>query len=251
MSLIFDWKDIKNRNKGLTFNDVLIIPAKSQVRSRKDPSLATKLTKNINIERPFISANMDTVTEWEMANAMHELGAFAIIHRFMTVGEQVEQIKKLKSLGHKHVGTSIGVNNEYQARANAVIEAGADVITVDIAHGHSVAMMETMEWLKSTHSHIEIIAGNTATPEGTKDLINAGASAIKVGIGPGSMCTTRIITGCGVPQLSAIALCSEEAMKHDIPVIADGGIRTSGDIVKALNTGADVLTFVFTWDQYC
>jgi len=241
MSLIFDWKDIKNRSKGLTFNDVLIIPAKSQVRSRKDPSLQTQLTKNIKIERPFISANMDTVTEWEMADAMKQLGAFAIIHRFMTVGEQVDQIKKLKDLGHEHIGTSIGVNNEYQSRANAVIEAGADVITVDIAHGHSVSMMETMEWLKSKHPHIEIIAGNTATPEGTKDLINAGASAIKVGIGPGSMCTTRVITGCGVPQLSAIALCSEEAQKHGIPIIADGGIRTSGDIVKALSAGAQTV----------
>lgn len=241
MSLIFDWKDIKNRSKGLTFNDVLIIPAKSQVRSRKDPSLATQLTSKIKIERPFISSNMDTVTEWEMAEAMKQLGAFGIIHRFMTVGEQVEQIKKLKDLGHEHIGTSIGVNNEYQARANAVIEAGADVITVDIAHGHSVSMMETMEWLKSTHPHIEIIAGNTATPEGTKDLINAGASAIKVGIGPGSMCTTRIITGCGVPQLSAIALCSEEARKHNIPIIADGGIKTSGDIVKALSAGAQTV----------
>ncbi len=241
MSLIFDWKDIKNRSKGLTFNDVLIIPAKSQVRSRKDPSLKTQLTKNITIDRPFISANMDTVTEWEMAHAMNQLGAIGVIHRFMTVGEQTSQIKRLKDLGHENVGTSIGVNNEYQSRANAVVEAGANIITVDIAHGHSVAMMETMEWLKSTHPHVEIIAGNTATPEGTRDLINAGASAIKVGIGPGSMCTTRVITGCGVPQLSAVALCSEEAQKHNIPVIADGGIKTSGDIVKAISAGAQTV----------
>ncbi len=241
MSLIFQWQDIKTRSKGLTFNDVLIIPAKSQVRSRKDPKLTTALTNEINIERPFISANMDTVTEWEMANSMHTLGGFGIIHRFMTVGEQVEQVKKLKELGHENVGTSIGVNNEYQARANAVIEAGANVITVDIAHGHSISMMETMEWLKQTHPHIQIIAGNTATPEGTKDLINAGANAIKVGIGPGSMCTTRVITGCGVPQLTAVALCSEEAQKHGVPVIADGGIRTSGDIVKALSAGASTV----------
>ncbi len=239
MSLMFQWTDIKNRPKGLTFNDVLIIPAKSQVRSRKDPSLQSRLTEKISIDKPFISSNMDTITEVDMAVAMHNLGGFGIIHRFMTIEEQATQVQQLKKLGHPHVGTSIGVNNEYQARANAVIEAGADVITVDIAHGHSVAMMETMEWLKTTHPHIEIIAGNTATPEGTTDLINAGASAIKVGIGPGSMCTTRVITGCGVPQLSAIALCAEAAKKHNIPVIADGGIKTSGDIVKALAAGAD------------
>lgn len=241
MSLIFTTPDIKNRSKGLTFNDVLIVPRKSDIRSRKDPSLKSQLTKNIQMDAPFISSNMDTITEFEMASAMHELGGFGILHRFISTEEQCSQVKKLVGLGHKNIGASIGVNAEFKERATALIESGANVITVDIAHGHSVSMLETMEWLNSQFSHIEIIAGNTATPQGTTDLINAGAAAIKVGIGPGSMCTTRIITGCGVPQLSAIALCSEAAAPHGVPVIADGGIRTSGDIVKALSAGAQTV----------
>ena len=124
------------------------------------------------------------------------------------------------------------------ASAKALVDAGANVLTIDIAHGHSVSMMETMEWIKSSFPTVQLIAGNIATPEGAEDLIRAGADAVKVGIGPGSMCTTRIITGCGVPQLTAIALCSEVAASFGVPVIADGGIRTSGDMVKALAAGA-------------
>jgi IMP dehydrogenase len=235
---MFNWLDIKNRGRGLTFDDVLIIPAKSDVRSRRDPFLKSQLTKKIEVELPIVSANMDTVTEAEMAIAMNHLGGFGILHRFMSIEDQVAQTRKVRAAGAKHVGASIGVGDDVQTRARALVDAGADVITIDIAHGHSVSMMETMEWLKKTHAHVEIIAGNVATPEGTQDLIDAGADAIKVGIGPGSMCTTRVITGCGVPQLTAIALCAEVGAKHGVPVIADGGMRTSGDIMKAFAAGA-------------
>ena len=139
------------------------------------------------------------------------------------------------------MAASIGVNQDFKERAKAVIEAGAEVITIDIAHGHSVAMMETMKWLKDTFSQIEIIAGNVATPQGVIDLAEAGADAVKVGIGPGSMCTTRVITGCGVPQLTAIATCAEAARQSGVPIIADGGIKASGDVMKALAAGADVV----------
>lgn len=239
--LFFNWKDIKNRGRGLTFDDVLIVPSKSDVRSRRDPILTSQLTKSVTIEAPIISANMDTVTEAKMAIAMDQQGAFGILHRFMSIEDQVSQIHRVKEAGVKIVGASIGVNDEFKTRAESLVRAGATIITIDIAHGHSVAMIETMKWLKDQYPEIQIIAGNIATPEGTEELIQAGADAIKVGIGPGSMCTTRIITGCGVPQLAAIALCSEVAESYSVPIIADGGIRTSGDIVKAFAAGASTV----------
>ena len=238
-SLMFQWKDIKNRSRGLTFDDVLLMPNKSEIRSRREPDLKTKVTKTIEIERPFISANMDTITEFEMAKSMSDLGALGILHRFMTTEQQVVEVKRLKEAGVQNIGASIGVNADFKERAKALIEAGTNIMTIDIAHGHSVAMMETMQWLKGEYPEISVIAGNTATPQGVTDLIEAGADAIKVGIGPGSMCTTRIITGCGVPQLTAIALCSEAAKPYGVPVIADGGLKSSGDIMKALAAGAD------------
>ncbi len=238
MELFFNWKDIKNKGRGLTFDDVLIVPAKSDVRSRKDPSLGTQLTKNKWMEMPIISANMDTVTESAMAIAMNQLGGVGILHRFMTIEDQVKHVEKMKAQGLKNISASIGVNDDYQDRARSLIKAGVNILTIDIAHGHSIQMFETVKWCKDNFSSIDIIAGNVATPEATENLIQSGADAIKVGIGPGSMCTTRIITGAGVPQLTAIALCSEVAKEYRVPVIADGGIKTSGDIVKAFAAGA-------------
>lgn len=238
MSLMFNWKNIKEREHGLTFDDVLIIPSKSEVRSRKDPSLRSQLTKTKFIETPIISANMDTVTESKMAIAMHKMGGLGIIHRFMNTDQQVEKVRAVKEAGAQIISASIGVNGDYKERAEALVKAGVNLMTIDIAHGHSVQMMETLKWLKDKFSDLEVIAGNLATPDAAVDLIEAGADAIKVGIGPGSMCTTRIITGCGVPQLTAIALCAEAAEKFGVPVIADGGIRTSGDMVKAFAAGA-------------
>ncbi|MEZ4871087.1 MAG: IMP dehydrogenase [Bdellovibrionales bacterium] len=150
----------------------------------------------------------------------------------------MSQARELKENGLQHVCASVGVNNDYQERSKQLVDAGVDVITVDIAHGHSIAMLEALKWIKDSFSNVEVIAGNVATPQGTLDLINEGADAIKVGIGPGSMCTTRVITGCGVPQLTAVALCAEVALEHGVPIIADGGIKTSGDIVKAFAAGA-------------
>ncbi|KYG64112.1 guanosine monophosphate reductase [Bdellovibrio bacteriovorus] len=238
---MFNWKDIKSRGKGLTFDDVLIIPARSDIRSRRDPQLTSKLTKKITIETPIISANMDTVTEYDMAFAMHQLGGIGILHRFITTEEQALQARRLKEAGVKHVSASVGVGEEFKARAKTLIDGGVDIITIDIAHGHSIQMMETLKWLKDHYPNIEIIAGNLATPDAARDLIEAGADAIKVGIGPGSMCTTRIITGAGVPQLTAIGLCAEVADSYGVPVIADGGIRTSGDMVKAFAAGASTV----------
>jgi IMP dehydrogenase len=241
MNLFFSSKEIKHRGRGLTFDDVLITPKKSEVRSRRDPSLRTRITKTKFIDIPIISANMDTVTETEMAIAMGKLGGLGIIHRFMTIQEQIAMIQKTKEAGTKLIAASIGVNDDFRERAEKLIQAGCHILTIDIAHGHSIQMIETMKWIKDKFPEIDLIAGNIATSDAAKDLIEAGASAIKVGIGPGSMCTTRIITGCGLPQLTAIAICSEVGRSYDIPVIADGGIKTSGDIVKALAAGADTV----------
>jgi IMP dehydrogenase len=237
-SLFFNWRQVPERMRGLTFDDVLIVPSRSDVRSRREPDLTTKLTRNITIQIPIVSANMDTVTETDMMVSMAEMGGLGILHRFASITDQVEMLKAAKSRGVKILAASIGVNEDYKERAAALIQSGSQLITVDIAHGHSVSMMEVVQWLKKTYPHVDVIAGNIATPEGVRDLIEAGADAIKVGIGPGSMCTTRIITGCGVPQLTAVALCALEAEKFGVPIIADGGMRTSGDIVKALAAGA-------------
>ncbi|MDG0818274.1 guanosine monophosphate reductase [Bdellovibrio svalbardensis] len=238
---MFNWTEIKNRGKGLTFDDVLIIPARSDVRSRRDPQLTSKLTRNVSIETPIVSANMDMVTEYDMAFAMNQLGGLGILHRFLSIEDQAAQARRLKENGVKNISASVGVGEEFKSRSKALVDAGVNIITIDIAHGHSVQMMETMKWLKDHYPQVELIAGNMATPDAARDLIESGADAIKVGIGPGSMCTTRIITGCGVPQLTAIALCAEVAASYGVPVIADGGIRNSGDMVKAFAAGASTV----------
>ena len=241
MELKFNWQNIKYRGRALTYDDVLIVPKKSDVRSRREPDLSSRLTKSISIAKPFISANMDTITEADMAIALDKEGAFGILHRFMSITDQVREVEKIKAAGVRTIGASIGVNQDFKDRAKALIESGVNVITIDIAHGHSVQMLETLKWVKDAHPDTQVIAGNVATPEATRDLCEAGADAIKVGIGPGSMCTTRIITGCGMPQMTAVALCVEAAREMNVPVIADGGIKTSGDVVKALACGADTV----------
>lgn len=243
MELMFGSREILNRGIGLTFDDVLLVPKYSEVSSRRLPVLKTKITKNYTLDLPLITANMDTVTESEMACKMASLGGVGSLHRFMTEEEQVSQVKIIKTyLKEKKlespIAASIGVKEEGMRRAQLLIEAGVQIITLDIAHGDSIMMLETLDYLKKKFPHIDVIAGNVATADGVKRMIDRGADAVKVGIGPGSMCTTRMITGHGVPQLSAIALAVSIAETYDIPVIADGGLKNSGDIVKALAAGA-------------
>lgn len=244
MGLLFKAEEIIARDRGLTFDDVLLVPCHSTISSRRHPDLTSRLTKKLKIKTPIIAANMDTVSEVEMCTTMAGLGAVAILHRFMDLEEQVRQVKAIQANVKAHgtpVCVSIGVKEDGMKRAQALVDAGAEVLTLDIAHGDSIMMLETLDYVKKHFPHIQIIAGNVATPDGVRTLIEHGADAVKVGIGPGSMCTTRIITGCGVPQLSAVALCVAEARRHDVPVIADGGIKTSGDIVKAFAAGAETV----------
>lgn len=348
--------------EGLTFDDVLLVPKKSPIVSRSQTNLRTKLSTNIKINIPLISANMDSVTESNMASTLAREGGIGIIHRFMTIQDQVSEVLKVKrsesviieqpyTIGpnnsikesndlmlekgisgllveddnkrlcgiltrrdivfekdptlkvsslmtkdvvsanvgitieqakeilHKNkveklpvvdsekritglitgkdilkmekypnaskdkkgrllVGAAVGVKGDYLERTEELLDNGADVIVVDIAHGHSDNAINTVKLIKKAFPTCELIAGNVATESGTEDLIKAGVDAVKVGVGSGSICITRVVTGSGVPQLTAIIDSVKIAKKYDIPVISDGGTRTSGDMTKALAAGA-------------
>ena len=229
-----------HKDIGLTFDDVLLVPQKTDLVSRSEVDLSTQLTKKIKLKAPVISANMDTVTETEMAIALAREGGIGIIHRFLTIekeAEMVAEVKKQKLL----VGAAVGIRGDYLERAGALVKSGVDVIVIDIAHGHSIFLIKVLKDLKKKFPKIDVIAGNVATPEATEELIKNGASAVKVGIGPGALCITRIVAGAGVPQLTAISECSAVAKKYGVPIIADGGIRNSGDMVKALAAGASTV----------
>src|SRR5581483_3553298 len=349
----------------LTYDDVLIVPQYSDVPSRRKLSTQTKLTQKIKLEAPIVSANMDTVTESDMAIAMAREGGIGIIHRFMSINEQVHQIARVKKaesfvvenpltltvlhtvgdvkkiveetytggilildggqrlvgivttrdllfenddskplseimtkevvtaprdttleqaekILHEHrveklplvdkdgklaglitmkdimkisefpkatkdergrlaVGAAVGVKPSELKRVERLLEAGADCIVVDIAHGDSKLEIDTIKQIRKAFASAQIIGGNVATAEGTQRLIEAGCDAVKVGVGPGSICITRVVAGAGVPQLTAVINCAAVARPQNIPVIADGGIRASGDVVKALAAGASTV----------
>ena len=347
--------------EGLTFDDVLLVPKYSDITSRSQTDLTTQLSRNISINIPFVSANMDTVTESSMAVVMARAGGIGIIHRFLPIQEQADEVLKVKRSGsvmienpysispdksiqdaldyaenkdisgllvvdsntkligiiterdllfanrndhihdvmtkdvvtakpgvtldeakeilHKHrieklpivddsgiikglitskditnnedypnaskdkkgrplVGAAVGVKGDFLERSESLLEAGADVLVVDIAHGHSENALSTVRNIKKAFPDCELIAGNVATAQGTEDLIKAGVDAVKVGVGSGSICITRVITGSGVPQLTAVLDCAKIGKDHDIPIISDGGTRTSGDATKGLAAGA-------------
>jgi IMP dehydrogenase len=221
--------------RGLTFDDVILVPGYNGIRSRQDVSTKVRIQR-LELDIPVVSSNMDTVTELDMANAMGDLGGMAILHRFMSIEENVALFKKLKHPNKTSV--SVGIGSESFERAQALISSGASIVCVDVAHGHSKEVNRMVRELRNKWSdNILIIAGNVATYAGADYLAAAGADMIKVGIGSGSVCTTRIKTGFGVPQLTAI----QECRKVDRCIIADGGIRTPGDAVKALAAGADLI----------
>jgi len=219
----------------LTFDDVLLKPGYAGF-SRSDISLASKLTRNITLSAPLVSAPMDTVTESKLAIALGKFGGIGIIHRNLSIKDQAAEVAKVKKAGHL-VGAAVGSSPGYEARVESLVKAGVDVIVVDSAHGFSKFVIEATEFIKKHHK-VDVIAGNIATAEGAEALIKAGADGLRVGMGPGAICTTRIVSGMGVPQLTAIIESAKVARKHGIPVIADGGINYFGDITKALAAGA-------------
>jgi IMP dehydrogenase len=222
----------------LTFDDVLLVPQYSSIKHRSDVNTSVVLHKNLKLEIPLISANMDTVTESAMAIAMAKAGGLGVIHRFLTIEQQVAEVKKVKKLNLK-VGAAVGVKEGEKDRAKALIAAGTDLLVLDIAHGHTEMAGEMLRFLKKLTT-TPVAAGNVATAEGVVFLAKNGADIIKVGIGAGSACTTRIMTGSGMPQLSAIINCSFAARKYGFPIIADGGMKIPADLVKALGAGASV-----------
>ncbi len=224
---------------GLTYDDVLLLPDASDVVP-SEVSTRTQLTRSIWLDIPLISSAMDTVTESAMAIAMAKVGGIGIIHRNLAVDDQVTHVKLVKG-GGLLVGAAVGVGDDGYSRAVALIEAGADVIVVDTAHGHHRAVLDAIARIKKRYPDQDIIGGNIATRSGAQALINAGADAVKVGVGPGSICTTRIVAGVGVPQVTAIVEAAKACKKADIPLIADGGLQYSGDIAKAIVAGADTV----------
>ena len=238
---------------GFTFDDVLLVPQYSEILPG-ETDVRSRFSRNVGLNTPIVSAAMDTVTEDGMAIAIALEGGVGVIHRNQAPERQAEQVAAVKAAaipgdatlanvdgkGRLRAVAAVGVGPDSVARAEALVKAGVDALVVDTAHGHTRNVIEAIRRYRSSYgTAIDIVAGNVATAEGTAALIEAGADGVKVGIGPGAICTTRIVAGVGVPQLTAIMLAASVARRHDVPVIADGGIRYSGDIVKALAAGAD------------
>ncbi|WWO99714.1 MAG: IMP dehydrogenase [Candidatus Dasytiphilus stammeri] len=240
--------------KSYVFDDVLLVPKKTKVSSRKEINISVNLNRIGQLNIPIISANTQWCTEDSMASEMARMGGLGIIHRMCTLEKQISYVRSVKSIlkiksendffptldknGYLKVGAAVGIIGDYFDRATQLIESGADFITVDVAHGHSTQAIRAIKKLNKSFPEIPLIAGNVATAQGVIDLASAGASIIKVGIGPGSVCTTRCVTGAGIAQLTAIMDCAEAAKAINVSIIADGGIKSSGDIVKALAAGA-------------
>lgn len=220
--------------RAYTFDDVALVPQFNNIPSRTEPNLESWLTRNLKIKMPLIASNMDTVIGDTLAHVLIENGSIPIYHRFTNFASQVEWVKKFE--GKTFI--SCGILTHTFDETSELLNLGAIGVCIDVAHGHSDRMFRMIEDLKKKHPDKEIIAGNVCTPMAYHDLVNAGADAVKVGVGPGSACTTRMVTGFGVPQFSAIYECARIAEKLRIPLIADGGIRSSRDVVLALAAGA-------------
>ncbi len=226
--------------EALTFDDVTLAPNYSEILPT-DVNTSIILSKNITLKIPIISSAMDTVTEAKMCIAIGKSGGIGVLHRNLSVKKQILEIRKVKSKGFK-VGAAVGASYKEQARARRILEEKVDLIVVDTAHAHTKKVAEIIKVIKKNKSHkTTLCAGNIATSEAAKYLIKLGVDIIKVGIGPGSICTTRLVAGIGVPQLTAITNVKKGIGKSKTKLIADGGIKFSGDIAKALAAGADAV----------
>ena len=225
--------------EALTFDDVLLLPKYSDVLPA-NTIISLQLTKKISLKVPFLTSAMDTVTESNMAIAIAKEGGMGIIHRNLDIKKQSHEVKKVKNK-RLYVGAAVGTNQEDLERVRSLIANGTDLIVIDTAHGHSKKVLRTLSKIKKIIKNIPICVGNIATGDAAKKLYNSGADIIKVGIGPGSICTTRMVAGIGVPQISAIMEVKKALNKKKIKIISDGGIKFSGDIAKALAAGADAI----------
>ncbi len=235
----------------LTFDDVLLVPAYSEILPR-EVSVKARFTRNISLNIPVVSAAMDTVSEQDMATALARKGGISVIHKNMSIEAQAAQISAVKQSsaegedipcldaeGRLRVAAGVGITADVLERVSALVKAGVDAVVLDSAHGDSKGVIDALKKIKAAYPELDVVVGNIATAEAAVRLIEAGADSLKVGIGPGSICTTRIIAGVGVPQISAIYDVAKAAEGSGVPIIADGGLRYSGDIVKALAAGGD------------
>ena len=246
--------DTKFAKKGLTFDDVLLIPAESHVLPN-EVDLSTQLADNLKLHIPLISAGMDTVTEGPMAIAMAMQGGLGVVHKNMSIQAQAGEVANVKSVVVPASATkaavddqnrllcaaAVGVTSDTFERAEALLKAGADAIVIDTAHGHSAGVLRKIKDIRDHFPDVTLIAGNVATGEATAALFDSGVDVVKVGIGPGSICTTRVVAGVGVPQITAIYDAATVAREYGKPIIADGGIKYSGDVVKALAAGGNAV----------
>ncbi len=240
---------------GLTFDDVLLVPLKSEV-TPDQVQLGTDLTPTLHLNIPILSAAMDTVTEGRLATQLALNGGLGVIHKNMLIADQAKEVAKVKTAdidadkypnaatdqsGRLIAAAGVGVTNDTLERVKALVDAGADAIIVDSAHGHSEGVLRKIRQIRELYPTLNIIGGNIATPQGAQALYDAGADVAKVGIGPGSICTTRVVAGVGVPQITAITDAAEVAEKNGKTIIADGGLKWSGDIVKAIAAGGNAV----------
>lgn len=221
--------------EALTFDDILLVPQYSEVVPTEVDTTGF-FTKTIKLKEPIVSSAMDTVTESKMAIALGQMGALGVIHKNLSIEKQAAEVLAVKSAGVL-VAAAIGATGDFFERAEVLVKAGADALVVDTAHGHSKRVIDAVKAIKKKLK-VQVVAGNVATYEGAMALVKAGADAVKVGIGPGSICTTRMVSGSGVPQIYAITEVVRACKVKKIPVIADGGIKYSGDIAKAIAAGA-------------
>ena len=226
--------------EALTFDDVTLAPKYSEILP-SEVNTGIVLTKNLKLKIPLLSSAMDTVTESRMAIAIAKAGGIGVIHRNLDIKKQILEIKKVKKL-KLLVGAAVGAGPNEFNRAKTIVNEGVDLIVVDTAHGHTKKVGEIIKFIKKIiNSKIALCAGNIATPEAAKFLIKLGVDIIKVGIGPGSICTTRLVAGIGVPQLSAILSVRNGFKNKNVKIISDGGIKYSGDLAKAFAAGADAV----------
>lgn len=221
-----------------TFDDVLLVPKYSDIESRSQVDTSSGLDNNVVLQLPVISSPMDTVTEASMAIAMAHHGGVGIVHRYNSIEEQVSLIRHAQSEGVSCVGAAVGATADYEERACALYDAGARILCIDIAHGHHSLMRDALRNLRKIFGNkVHLMTGNVATLEAFDALASWGSDSIRVGVGGGSTCSTRMVTGHGVPTLQSVFDCAKT--NYDTKIIADGGIRTTGDIVKAFAAGAD------------
>jgi len=244
-----------NKKIALTYDDIQLVPSYSNINSRKDVSLKTPLSTNFNLHIPIVASPMDTVCEYDMAAKLMDLGGVGCVHRFMSIKDQANITQKLyhhlitdisknsthdcyTSLSQIPIMAAIGVKPEDKIRASELVKAYTNVLLIDVAHGDHKNVIDMIKWCKDKFEGVDIIAGNIATKEAAERLEEAGADALRVGIGNGSLCTTRIKTGFGIPSITSIKEISEASK---LPIMADGGLRSSGDMAKALALGGSTV----------